>query len=155
MEPDMKRALIRSLAMAAMAAGLAACNGGGSSSASPTLGPTCVVPSPFTMIYPENGSSVSATIGAVYIAVQSSLANTYNTGVQPANGVFPGYYGGTFTQVPASQIPTPHAKPGFANPIYYASSLGQGLYSGVTYQIGFNNTATNCTPAVIDTFTTY
>ncbi len=153
----MKNAIIRSLTVAfAAAAALAACNGTNYSNVyvGPTPGPPCVLPSTFTAIYPPNNSTVPASVTAVYVASQQSNLATGNLGtaVQPPNGL-PAYQGGAFAKVTASQIPSPHATPGFSNPIYYASSIG-GLVAGATYQIGFNNTSSGCQATLFLTFTT-
>ncbi|HTX58529.1 MAG TPA: hypothetical protein VMH02_02545 [Verrucomicrobiae bacterium] len=152
----MKSSLVRPAAAIVAAALLAACNGGNTTSTYPTPGPNCVLPSTFTMMYPENNSTAPANTTEVYIASQNStLANgSYQTVWVPPD-TNTALQGGYFTKVPLSAVPTPRATPGFSNPVYYESSIGP-LSTGSTYQIYFNNvnSSTNCTPTLIDTFTT-
>jgi hypothetical protein len=155
----MKQSIILGIVAFAAASGLAACGGG---SSNPNTGggggPTCTLPSTFAMVYPINNSTVPSTTGSVFVATQATnLANgNYNTAVQPSGGL-PAYLANAFEQVPLSQVPKPRSLPTFSKPIYYRSFIAiynGGLIAGATYQIGFNNTSTSCSPPLIDTFTT-
>lgn len=150
----MKNTFARGVAAFAVLAALAACNGSNNNSTNPST-PTCALPATFAVVYPVDGSNtVPVSNLYFYIASQSNnLANgNYQAVVQPPNGL-PAYVGGNFTQVPLSQIPTPRTLPTFSNAIYYQSNIG-GLTAGSTYQIGFNNSATSCSPNLVATFTT-
>ena len=156
----MKNSFVRGIVSVAALSALAACGGTGTSNNNGGGNtPGCTLPSTFVVSYPINGATnVPSNTGYVYIASQqTNLANgNFNTAVQPPNGL-PAYIGGKFVTVPLSQVPKPRTLATFTNPIYYKSLIaynGGGLISGATYQVGFNNLATSCSPVLFDTFTT-
>jgi hypothetical protein len=154
----MKNSFVRAIFAFLAVAALAACGSNNNNSTTPS-GPSCGLPTTFTAVYPINGSTtVPTNAGYLYIATQNTnIANgNYSTAVQPPNGL-PAYFGGPFVQVTLASIPKPRTLPTFSSPIYYRSLIAYssgGLISGATYQIGFNNGNSNCTPKLIDTFTT-
>ncbi len=55
-----------------------------------------------------------------------------------------------FFGISESKIPTPHAKPSYSNPIYYASSLPSSYYIGPSQSVAvlWNDGGTGCNPHV-------
>jgi hypothetical protein len=150
----MKNTLVKSLGLLGIASAMAltACNSGGSSS-SPSTFPACTAPGSFVGIYPINGATnVQDGIQAVYVASSVSLGSQYMNAIGvPGQGLVAGT---GFTQVPLSQVPTPHTKPGFANPIYYQTTFS-ALTGNTTWTMFFNNSnSANCQPFQYLSFTT-
>ena len=147
----MKISFAKSLGFIVMALTLAACNSG-SSSSNPSTFPNCTAPGNFVGVYPENGATnVSDSIQTVYVASSVTLGSQYQNVIGVGGSLFPG---NTFSEVPLSQVPTPHTKPSFANPIYYVTAL-PNVNSGTTYAMLFNNTnSVNCQPFQYLQFTT-
>jgi hypothetical protein len=145
------------LAVFAMASALVACNGSnGIVGPSPTATPSGNCgrpPNQMEVLYPIPGShNVTPALPAIYVATNGSLpvSNDYDFYLSQSSGAFT--YTGLFTPISASQIPTPHAKPSYSNPTYYASVIAGP--SGSTYIIGpdqavsllWNDGGRNCSP---------
>lgn len=142
------------------AAMLAACNGsnGFSPGPGPTSGPSgnCGGPpsaNKLEVVYPIPGSRrAPSALGNIYVSTQGQLPpnNQFNFLLSQSNGS--STFTGTFTGISESQVPTPHAKPPYSNPIWYASAIA-GPY-GSSYIIGpnqavslfWNDGGRNCTP---------
>lgn len=139
----MKTSFAKSLGFLIMALTLAACNSGGSTN-NPSTYPACTAPGSFVGVYPINGSTnVSDSLQTVYVASSVSLGSQYQNVIGVGGYLYPG---NSFSEVPLSQVPTPHTKPTFANPIYYVTAL-PNLNSAATYAMLFNNTnSINCQP---------
>jgi hypothetical protein len=157
----MKNVFVRGILSLAAAAGLAACGGGNTNpnNGGGGGGPTCALPSTFAVVYPINGASnVPPSNSYVYIATQSNIGGgNFNAAVQPPNGL-PAYVGSSFAQIALSSIPKPRSLPTFSGAIYYRSFISAyasgGLITNSTYQVGYNNQGTSCSPNLFDTFTT-
>jgi len=149
----MNTTLARSLGWIAFGAAvsLAACNSNNSST-NPSTYPNCTAPGSFQAIYPINGSTnVPDSTQVVYVASSVALGSQYQNAVLPPGGYLQS--GNQFSQVPLSQVPTPRATPGFANPIYYQTAVGT-LSSASTWTFYLNNTNSNCQPVQYLQFTT-
>jgi hypothetical protein len=147
----MKTPFAKLLGLSVIALALAACNSGGGSTSNPSTYPNCSFPGSFTAMYPENGANnIPDSLTTVYVASSVSLGSQYQTAVSLAGGSLQA--GSGFTQVPLSSIPAPHAKAGFANPIYYKSQIGS-LGPSSTWLVYFNETI-NCVPVQFTQFTT-
>jgi hypothetical protein len=91
-------------------------------------------------------------LGNIYISTKGQLpsSNQFNFFLSQSNGS--STFTGLFAGISESQIPTPHAKPSYSNPIYYASAIA-GPY-GSSYIIGpsqsvslfWNDGGRNCAP---------
>jgi hypothetical protein len=149
----MKTPFAKSLGLFLLAFALAACNSNGSTN-NPSTFPNCTAPGSFVAVYPINGSSnVPDSTQNVYVASSVALGSQFMNviGLPAGGGLIPG---NQFSQVPLSQIPTPRAKPSFANPIYYVTAVGT-LSSAQTWTMFLNNTnISNCQPSQYLQFTT-
>jgi hypothetical protein len=147
----MKTPFAKSLGFFVLALTLAACNSNNSTN-NPSTFPNCNAPGSFAPIYPINGSTnVPDSIQFVYVASSVTLGSQFMNVIGVGGALFPG---NSFSQVPLSQVPTPHAKPGFSNPIYYVTAI-PNVSSGTTYAMLLNNTnITNCQPTQYMQFTT-
>jgi hypothetical protein len=139
---------------------LAACNGnnGFGPGPAPSSGPNgnCGGPpssNQLEVLYPEPGSHKAPPgLGNIYISTKGQLpsSNQFNFFLSQSNGS--STFTGLFAGISESQIPTPHAKPSYSNPIYYASAIA-GPY-GSSYSIGpsqsvslfWNDGGRNCAP---------
>jgi hypothetical protein len=138
---------------------LAACNGNTyGAGPSPTSGPSgnCGGPpsvNQLEMVYPiPNSKKAPPALANIYVATKGSLppSNQFDFFLAQSNGG--STFTGPFTPINESQVPTPHAKPSYANPTWYASAIA-GPY-GSSYIIGpgqsvvllWNNGGVNCTP---------
>ncbi|HTA38379.1 MAG TPA: hypothetical protein VK760_04860 [Candidatus Acidoferrales bacterium] len=148
----MKTPFAKLLGSFLLALTLAACNSGGGSTNNPSNFPNCTAPGQFVGIYPIGGSAnVPDSTQFVYVASSVTLGGQYQNVIGVGGSLFPG---NSFSQVPLSQVPTPHAKPGFANPIYYVTAL-PNLSSATTYTMLLNNTnSANCVPVQYLQFST-
>jgi hypothetical protein len=149
----MKNPFAKSLGFFLLGLTLAACNSGGSTN-NPSNFPKCQAPGSFVAIYPINGATnVPDGTQNVYVASSVALGSQFmNVIGLPGNGGLQA--GNQFSEVPLSQIPTPRAKPGFSNPIYYVSAVGT-LSSASTWTMYLNNTnSVNCVPLQYMQFTT-
>lgn len=149
----MKNASIAGL-FAVVAAGLAACNSGGSSVPAPRA--TCTPPpgTQSALVYPAPGATaVPDAFGQIIIGSSAALPSTWDVAV--VTPLSPGgLLGGTFTTA-TPPLPTPNATPPFANPVYQSSSFAGGTFPGELVRVFLNNTAANCVPAgPIGSFTT-
>ncbi len=148
---------IGALALFATASMLVACNGNnGIVGPGPTAGPSGNCgrpPSQLEVLYPiPRSHDVPPALTAIYVATKGALppSNSYDFYLSQSNGA--ATFTGPFAQLSASQIPTPHAKPSYPNPTYYASAIA-GPY-GSTYIIGpqqavsllWNDGGKNCSP---------
>jgi hypothetical protein len=135
------------------AAGMAAgCNGANNVNNPPGTGTNCGGPpssSQLEVLYPiPNSKGAPPNLGNVYVSTKGQLppSNQFNFYLVQANG------GSTFTStffgVSQSQIPTPHAKPTYSNPVYYASSLPASYLIGPDQAVTlyWNDGGTGCTP---------
>ncbi len=155
----MKKSIGALFALAAAAGALTACNGNVySPGPSPTSGPTgnCGGPpsaNQMEVLYPIPGTrQAPAALGNIYVSTKGSLpsSNQFDFYLSQSNGS--STYTGLFAGISQSQIPTPHAKPTYPNPVYYASAIA-GPY-GSSYIIGpkqavslfWNDLGRYCTP---------
>jgi hypothetical protein len=87
-------------------------------------------------------------LGNVYVSTKGQLppSNNFNFFLVQSNGN--STFTGAFAGVSASQIPTPHASPSYANPVYYASSLPPSYIIGPSQAVSlyWNDGGTGCTP---------
>ena len=138
---------------------LAACNGNiYGPGPGPTSGPggNCGGPpssNQLEVVYPiPNSKKAPPALANIYVATKGSLppSNQFDFFLSQSNGG--STFTGPFALINASQVPTPHAKPSYPNPTYYASAIA-GPY-GSSYIIGpnqsvvllWNNGGANCTP---------
>jgi hypothetical protein len=155
----MKKSIGALFALFATAGMLAACNG---NTYGPGPGPTtapsgnCGGPpssNQLEMLYPIPGTrKAPAALGNIYVSTKGALppSNSFNFYLSQSNGA--STFTGLFTAISASQIPTPHAKPSYSNPTYYASAIA-GPY-GSSFIIGpnqavslfWNDGARDCVP---------
>jgi hypothetical protein len=147
----MKTPFAKSLGFFVFALTLAACNSNGSSN-NPSNFPNCTAPGSFAAVYPISGSTnVPDSTQFVYIASSVTLGGQFMNVIGAGGFLAPG---NSFSEVPLSQVPTPHTKPGFANPIYYVTAL-PNLSSATTYTMYLNNqNIANCQPMQYMQFTT-
>jgi hypothetical protein len=147
----MKNSFAKSLGFFVLALALAACNSNGSTN-NPSTYPSCTAPGSFVAIYPINGSTnVPDSTQTIYVASSVALGSQFMNVIGVAGNLYPG---NGFSEVPLSQVPTPHAKPGFSNPIYYVSALSS-LSSATTYTMLLNNSnSVNCQPLQYMQFST-
>lgn len=163
----MKKSIGTLFALAAAAGMLAACNGSNviGPGPSPTSGPTGNCggpPNNLEVVYPiPNSKQVTPSLGNIYVATKGALppSNQFDFYLAQSNGS--STFTGPFATISESQIPTPHAKPTYSSPSYYASAIA-GPY-GSSYVIGpsqavsllWNNGGENCTPhSVVASFHT-
>jgi hypothetical protein len=110
-------------------------------------------PNQLEVLYPIPGShSAPAALANIYVSTKGPLppSNQFNFYLSQSNGSTT--FTGLFATINASQIPTPHAKPSYPNPTYYASAIA-GPY-GSSYIIGpnqavallWNDGGRNCIP---------
>jgi hypothetical protein len=155
----MKKTVGAFLTVAATVTILAGCNSSNNNNV-PGNGTYCGGPGRnMEVLYPApNAKNVqAATLTAIYVSTSSALppSNSFNfllnTSVPSVS-----YYTGNFGQVNASQIPTPHAKPTYSNPVYYATSLGGAVLPlNSAIQMLWNDGGTACTPnTIVSTFST-
>jgi hypothetical protein len=138
----MKKSFGALLALFAASGMLTACNGtnGVGPAPTPTSGPTgnCGGPpsaNQMEVLYPIPGTrKAPAALGNVYVSTKGSLppSNQFDFYLSQSDGS--STYTGLFESISESQIPPPHAKPTYTNPVYYASAIA-GPY-GSSYVIG-------------------
>ena len=161
----MKRSIGALFALLTAAGVLAACNGSGvgpGPAPSPPSGNCGGPPQNLEVLFPiPNSRNAPPSLGNIYVSTQGALppSNQFNFFLSQSNSS--STFTGPFTPINASQIPQPHASPGYPNPSYYASAIA-GPY-GSSYIIGPNQYVTllwndggrNCTPhTVVATFRT-
>jgi hypothetical protein len=155
----MKKSIGAVLSISITAGLLAACGGNSSSSAPPGTGTFCgSAPNQMEVLYPKPGSkSVNPALTSIYVSTKGQLppSNSFNFFLAQSNG------GQTFTSpffgVSESSIPTPHAKPTYSNPVYYATSLPPSYVIGPAQVVSllWNDGGTGCSPhTTVATFTT-
>ncbi|HEX3456917.1 MAG TPA: hypothetical protein VHR97_03095 [Candidatus Baltobacteraceae bacterium] len=138
-----------------IAAGLlAACNnyGGVTNNPPPGTGSNCGGPpssNDLQVLFPiPNSKSAPAALGNIYVSTKGQLppSNSFNFYVVPSNGSTT--FTSPFFGISKSQIPTPHATPSYAKPIYYASSLPASYIIGPNQSVSvfWNDGGTGCTP---------
>ncbi len=127
---------------AVAALGLAACNGGGTSSA-PTPTTPCVSPVTVQVLYPQPGATaVPPTLTTIYVATSgafpSDSSNAWDTEIvgPPTYGV---QFTSQFSASTASALPAGSATPSMANPQYYTTGLSNPLVTGSGFSIYINN----------------
>jgi hypothetical protein len=152
------------LAIAGAAMSLAGCNNGSSPSVTPTLGPTCTLPAgtQVALVYPAPGSTgVVDGNGEIVIGASPALPVNqsgenwdiwYSDAV--TGGAFASLNPGTSLTTVAPPFPTPNQTPSFANPVYQEQSSGVQFAASQVVTVYVNNTASNCTPLQIGTFST-
>jgi hypothetical protein len=154
----MKKSIGALFALAFAAGLLAACNGsnGFTSGPSPTASPSGNCggpPSNLEVLYPiPNSRNAPPSLGNIYVATNGALppSNSFDFYLSQSDGS--ATFTGPFTGISESQIPTPHAKPSYPSPVYYASAIA-GQY-GSSYIIGpdqavvllWNDGGRNCIP---------
>jgi hypothetical protein len=141
---------------------LAACNGNNSISAPPGTGTNCGGPpssNQLEVLYPiPNSTSAPQSFSNIYVSTKGKLppSNSFNFYMVQSNG------NSTFTSVffgaSASQIPSPHAKPSYSNPTYYATSIPPSypiIGPSQAVSLFWNDGGTGCTPHfLVSSFTT-
>ncbi len=144
---------------------LAACNGNNNVTLPPGTGTNCGGPpssNQLEVLYPIPGSKTApANLGNVYVSTKAALppSNQFNFFLTQSNGNTT--YTGLFSTINASQIPSPHRKPSYSNPNYYASAIagpyGSGYVIGPAQAVNlyWNDGGTGCNPHVlVSTFRT-
>jgi hypothetical protein len=141
------RRFLTSASLVATVLALAACNSSSSNSGGP-VGP-CTLPSPFQVIYP-----IPATTGvpdnpqtlvfATNTGGSLSGWNAFLNNVNSLNGA--GQTIATAQEITAGQVPSPAAKPTFANPQYWSITLATGFNPGNTIYVWMNNLNSTCNP---------
>lgn len=138
---------------------LAGCNGNvNNPTPTPTSAPsgTCGGPpssNQLEVLYPiPNTKKAKPDLLNIYVSTKGTLppSNSFDFFLQLSTGA--STYTGLFTPVSAGSIPTPHAKPSYSNPTYYASAIA-GPY-GSSFPIGpdvsaallWNDGGRNCIP---------
>jgi hypothetical protein len=141
----MRKPLVRSLFLVVVTAVLSACGGYNNPGGAPAF-PNCNPPGSLVMVYPIPGNGkIPASTQNVFFASSVGLGGGgFITAVAPPNGGAL-FGGGPFVPVPVTSVPTPHAKPNFAKPLYFESNIG-GLTGASTYTIYFVNDTINCNP---------
>jgi hypothetical protein len=141
----MRKPLVRSLLFLIAAAVLSAC-GGYNNPGNVQAFPNCNPPGALVMVYPIPGNqNIPVSTQNVFFASSVGLGGGgFITAVLPPNGGSL-FGGGPFVPVPVTSVPKPHAKPSFANPLYFESNIG-GLTGASTYTIYFVNNTINCNP---------
>lgn len=152
----MKQSLT-ALVFLTIAAVLTACNGANSiNTPPPGTGSNCGGPpssNHLEVLFPiPNSRSAPKALGNIYVSTKGQLppSNAFNFLLVQANGAQT--FTGPFTGINESQIPTPHAKPSYSNPIYYASSIsgpyGSGYIIGPDQAVSlfWNDGGTGCNP---------
>jgi hypothetical protein len=135
-------------ALAICAVAFAAC-GGGSSNVTPTPGPTCSPGTSVQMIYPIPGATgVPDAPQQIVFAVGTALSSNWDAYLAPSSNGSNGGYTNSVQTITASQIPSPSAKPSFANPVYQSVTLSGSLAppTGATWYVWINDLSGNCTP---------
>lgn len=162
----MKNSIGAFLAVIATAGFLAGCNNNNNSNP-PGTGTNCNGPvNQMEMLYPIPGATnVNPNTFAIYASTSSPLPgnNQFDLALAQSNGTNQ-ISGATpsspslnlgFSQVSASQIPTPHAKPTYKNATYYVTYFPFAIGASQFATIYWNDAGTGCTPNVIlGTFTT-
>ena len=141
------RNLFVASALATCAIAFAAC--GGSPTTSATPGPTCAPNTTVQLIYPIPGATgVPDAPQQIVFAVGTALSSNWDAYIAPNSNGNNGGYTNTLQTITASQIPSPHATPSFANPVYQSVTLSASLAppTGTTWYVWLNNLAGNCTP---------
>jgi hypothetical protein len=146
-------------AILGLASILAACNGSNNSviGPGPTPGPpsgNCGgPPNQLEVVYPIPGTrKAPPSLANIYVATKGALppSNQFNFFLSQSNGA--STFTGPFVAISESQVPTPHATPGYSNPSWYASAIAGPYGSG--YIIGpaqavtllWNDGGRNCIP---------
>jgi hypothetical protein len=142
------RNLFVASALATCALAFAAC-GGSSPYSNPTPGPTCSPNTTVQLVYPIPGATgVPDSPQQIVFALGTALPSVWGAYLAPSsNGSNGGYTSGLQT-ITAAQIPSPHATPSIANPVYQSVTLAGSLAppTGATWYVWINDDAGNCTP---------
>lgn len=132
---------------------LAACNGSsGTIAPPPGTGTNCGGPpsaNQLEVLYPvPNSRNAPGSLGNIYVATKGQLPqnNQFNFYLVQSNGF--STFTSPFFGISKSKIPTPHAKPRYSNPVYYASSLPSSYFIGPNQSVNlyWNDGGTGCTP---------
>ncbi len=127
----------------------AACGGSGNTFTNPTPGPTCSPNTTVQLIYPIPGATgVPDSPQQIVFAVGTPLPSVWDAYLAPSSSGNNGGYTAGLQTITASQIPSPHATPSFANPVYQSVTLGGSLAppTGATWYVWINDTGGNCAP---------
>ncbi|MBV9719990.1 MAG: hypothetical protein JOZ77_11775 [Candidatus Eremiobacteraeota bacterium] len=155
----MKKSIGAILALTS-AAVLAACNNNGNVSV-PGQGQNCGGPpssNQLEVLWPiPNTKKAPPNVGNIYVSTKGTLppSNSFNFYIVQSNGA--STFTSTFYGISESAIPTPHAKPTYSNPTYYASSLPSSYIIGPKQPVSifWNDGGTGCSPHVlVSSFTT-
>ena len=154
----MKHSIGALFAFVTAASLLTAC-GPGTSSLPPGTGNNCGPPPvQLDVLYPiPNSRRAPRNLRNVYIVTNGHLpnANAYNFNLVQANGSSTAT--SPFFGVNKSQIPRPHARTTFTNPIYYATSIPNNYRIGrrESVTLRWNIPRSGCTPrTVVSSFRT-
>ncbi len=143
-------------AFAAGAALLAGCNGSsGNNNPPPGVGTNCGGPpsaNQLQVLYPiPNSRNAPQALGNIYVSTKGQLppSNQFNLFLAQANGAQT--FTSVFFGISKSQIPSPHATPGYSNAVYYASSLPPSYIIGPNQAVSllWNDGGTGCSPHVV------
>lgn len=145
----MKKSIGALFAITITAALMVACGGGGTSTP-PGTGTFCGgPPNQMEVLYPIPGSrKANPALANIYVSTKGQLPpnNQFNLFIVQSNGsqTFTSPFFGTSE----SSIPTPHASPSYADPVYYASSLPPSYFIGPAQAVTvlWNDGGTGCTP---------
>jgi hypothetical protein len=101
------------------------------------------------VLFPKpNARRAPATLGNIYVSTKGQLppSNSFNFLLVQSNGAQT--FTSVFFGINKGQIPSPHATPSYANPIYYATSLPSGYFIGPSQTVNliWNDGGTGCTP---------
>jgi hypothetical protein len=147
------------ISLAAVA--VAACNSNNNPAPIPTPGPTCQPPNgtQTALVYPAPGATgVVDANGQVVIGSTAALPTNQsgqNWQIVIADAVFPAGIAMPGTLQPTSPpFPTPNATPSFANPQYQTQAFGSPFAAGQTVNVYVNNSASNCSPLSLGSFST-
>jgi hypothetical protein len=140
---------------------LVGCNGNNNITAPPGSGQNCGGPpssNQLEVLYPKpNSNGAPIALGNIYVSTKGTLPpnNQFNFYLVQSNGA--STFTGLFATISESQIPTPHAKPTYSNPVYYASALPPSYVIGPAQAVSllWNDGGTGCTPHfLVSSFTT-
>lgn len=141
-------------ALAALAAALTGCYGGGyyHNWNGSGYGTQCVPPSNAQLVYPSNNATgVPDNTMTIYIAVPTALSRPNVDGL---NLIGPPSYGAQltsgFTAVSYGSIPTPNTVPSYSNPQYYSATLSYGLTAASSFNVHWNQLNSGCSASGSD-----
>jgi hypothetical protein len=143
-------AALPTVGLAALAAAMAGCSGGGSNASPGNCGaPTGQV----ALSYPAPGATgIPDNIPGIVFASTNGLSSSYGAVVAQAGS------SSSFTFLAVAPAPSPLPSPNvmpFPNAVYQESASGGTiLAAGTSYGVYLNDFNSNCTPTLLGTFTT-